>query len=142
MLQVEKFNVRVVNTGDKYGRFDCLTNDAAPMVEFYDSRYNHDADMGRGQFVSRYFVSTILGSEYPNGLSLDDGVSAWTVSPDGMRQVLDYLRPGPDDARLTKAAPELLSALEFVLSDLNTTLDPEAALIIRAAITKAKGAQA
>jgi hypothetical protein len=59
-----------------------------------------------------------------------------------MRQVLDYLRPGPDETRLKKAAPELLSALEFVLSDLNTTLDPEAALIIRAAITKAKGKHA
>ena len=46
------------------------------------------------------------------------------------------------NARLAAAAPELLSALEFVLSDLNTTLDPEAALIIRAAIAKAKGGQA
>jgi hypothetical protein len=46
------------------------------------------------------------------------------------------------EARLIAAAPDLLHALEFVLSDLNTTLDPEAALIIQAAITKAKGEQA
>jgi hypothetical protein len=40
MLNVGKYNVRVVQTGDKYGRNDCLTNDQAPMVEFYDARYN------------------------------------------------------------------------------------------------------
>ena len=25
MLQVEKYNIRIVNIGDKYGRDDCLT---------------------------------------------------------------------------------------------------------------------
>ena len=40
MLQLEKFNVRIVNKGDRYGRADCLTHDDdRPMVEFYDRRY-------------------------------------------------------------------------------------------------------
>ena len=92
MLQVEKFNVRIVNTGDKYGRFDCLTNDKDQMVEFYDTRYNHESDMGRGQFVSRYYTSTILNGQYPNGLCLDGGIPEWSVSADGMKKVIEYLR--------------------------------------------------
>ena len=69
MLTVENFNVRIVNAGDTYGRNDCLVNDKAKLVEFYDKRYLQDSWMGRGQFVSRYYASTLLdGSGYPNGL--------------------------------------------------------------------------
>lgn len=100
MLQVENFNVRIVNTGDKYGLNDCLVNEKEQIIEFYDCRYNHQCDMGRGQFVSRYYTSTILGSDYPRGLCLDGGVSAWTVSAEGMKQVIDYLRE--QQAEITK----------------------------------------
>ncbi len=92
MIQVQKFNVRIVNTGDKYGRKDQLTNDKQQMVEFYDSRYDHADWMGRGQFVSRYYTSTILNGQYTNGLSLNGGIPAWTVSADGMKQVVEFLR--------------------------------------------------
>lgn len=91
MLNVGKYNVRVVQTGDKYGRNDCLTNDKQPLVEFYDSRYDQSDFMGRGQFVSRYYVDTILDGEYPNGLWLYGGEPEWTVSADEMRQVKQYL---------------------------------------------------
>ena len=91
MIKVGKFNVRIVNTGDKYGRNDCLTNDKDALVEFYDSRYDLQDFMGRGQFVSRYYVETILNGEYPNGLSLDGGIPAWTVSADEMFDVKAYL---------------------------------------------------
>lgn len=92
MKKVENFNVRIVNTGDKYGRNDCLVNGSAPMVEFYDSRYSDKDFNGRGQFVSRYYITTLLGSEYPNGLSLDGGVLEWSVSANGMIQVLEYIQ--------------------------------------------------
>lgn len=92
MFKVEKYNVRIVNTGDKYGRKDCLTNDREPMVEFYDSRFDHSDFMGRGQFVSRYFVSAILGGSYPDGLALDGGIPEWSVSAEGMQTVLEHLR--------------------------------------------------
>ena len=93
MKQVEKFNVRIVKTGEKYGRNDCLVNDKAAMVEFYDSRYDHADFLGRGQFVSRYYVSTLLEeSQYPNGLSLDGGIPEWSVSADGMNQVLEFIQ--------------------------------------------------
>jgi len=89
--QVELFNIRIVNTGDKYGVNDCLTNNNAPMIEFYDARFTHGADGARGQFVTRYYIETLTDSGCPNGLCLDGGVFAWTVSSDGMRQVLEYI---------------------------------------------------
>ena len=91
MLNVGKYNIRVVQTGDRYGRNDCLTNDQAPMVEFYDSRYNQSDWMGRGQFVSRYYVDTIMDGTYANGLALDGGIPEWTVSADEMNQVQQFL---------------------------------------------------
>ena len=44
------------------------------------------------------------------------------------------------NARLIAAAPDMLRTLEFVLSDLNSTLDAETALIVQHAINQAKGA--
>jgi hypothetical protein len=86
MLQVENYNIRIVNTGDKYGRDDCLVNRKEQMIEFYDCLHS---DTGRGQFVGRYYTSTILGSDYLRGLCLDGGE---TVSAEGMQQIMDYLR--------------------------------------------------
>ena len=86
-MQVEKFNVRIVNAGDKYGRDFCLTNDGEPLVEFYDSRYPHTEF---GQFVSRYFVSTLINHD--RGLVLDGGIPAWSISASGMKQVVEFLR--------------------------------------------------
>jgi len=94
LLKLGKWNVRIVNTGDKYGRDMCLTNDKAPMVEFYDVRYPHTQ---YGQFVSRYYISTILsqdsrGGDYSNGLCLDGRVPAWQVSAEDMAQVITFLK--------------------------------------------------
>lgn len=91
MIRIEKFNVRIVKTGDKYGVNDCLTNNEAPMIEFYDSRFTNGTDGARGQFVTRYYVSTLLDSYYPHGLCLDGGVDAWMVSADGMQQVIKFI---------------------------------------------------
>jgi len=93
MLKLEKFNVRIVNKGDRYGRADCLTHDDdRPMVEFYDHRYTHGDWADRGQFVSRYYVSTLLEEEN-RGLCLDGGnANEWSVSADGMALVRAYLK--------------------------------------------------
>jgi hypothetical protein len=91
MLKVGKFNVRIVKLGDKYGRKDCLTNNRLPLVEFYDSRYDLEDFMGRGQFVSRYYVDTILDGKYPNGLWLYGNEPEWIVSADEMSQVKEFL---------------------------------------------------
>lgn len=100
MLQIEKFNVRIVCKGDRYGRADCLTHDEdRPMVEFYDRRYAHGDWPDRGQFVSRYYVGTLLGhegfygGEPTGGLCLDGGnANEWSVSADGMAIVRAYLK--------------------------------------------------
>ena len=94
LLALGKWNVRIVNTGDNYGLNMCLLNVKAPMVEFYDSRYPHTQ---YGQFVSRYYISTILsqdnrGGEYSNGLCLDGRVAAWHVSAEDMQQVITFLK--------------------------------------------------
>jgi len=89
--KVGKFNIRIVETGDKYGRWDSGVNDKAPMVEFYDSRFDHAGCMGRGQFVSRYYVDTIVNGTFPNGLDLHGGEPEWKVSAEEMRDVKDYL---------------------------------------------------
>jgi hypothetical protein len=92
MLKLEKFNVRIVRKGDRFGRNDCLVHDDdRPMVEFYDHRYDHSDFKGRGQFVSRYFVCTLLEGEN-RGLCLDGGNrNEWTVSADGMAIVRAYI---------------------------------------------------
>lgn len=91
------FNVRIVEKGDKYGMGMCLTHDADdPLVEFYDASYNFDKDEnGRvlGQFVSRYYMSTLAG-EYTgvHGLCLDMGnADSWTVDKTSMKLVGDWL---------------------------------------------------
>jgi hypothetical protein len=94
MITVDKFNVRILNSGDRYGLNNCLTHDKdEPMVEFYDSRYPH---CEYGQFVTRYYVSTILGTDGwgqgTGGLILHGGVPAWTVNAEDMDTVRSYLR--------------------------------------------------
>lgn len=95
MITVDKFNVRIVRKGGRYGLNNCLTHDKdEPMVEFYDSRYPHTE---HGQFVSRYYVATILGTDRygsgEGGLCLDGGNrDQWTVSEKDMDTVREYLR--------------------------------------------------
>ena len=89
MITVSNFNVRVLNKGDKYGRDFCLTHTKdEPLVEFYDNRYPHTQF---GQFVSRYYVETILERD-TGGLCLDGGVPDWTVSADDMTTVRNFLK--------------------------------------------------
>jgi hypothetical protein len=97
LLKLGKWNVRIVNTGDTYGRAMCLTNYKAPMVEFYDISCPDIQYGAYGQFVSRYYISTILsqdsrGGEYSNGLCLDGRVPAWQVSAEDMAQVITFLK--------------------------------------------------
>ena len=96
MITVDKFNVRIVRAGDRYGRDFCLTHDKEdkPLVEFYDGRHPHTE---YGQFVSRYYVATILGTDRygsgEGGLCLDGGNrDQWTVSAQDMDIVRAYLK--------------------------------------------------
>lgn len=90
------FNVRLVFQGETYGRRGCLIHDKKdPLVEFYDTRYDFEDFDGLGQFVSRYYLSTLLerdtdfeGGSY--GLQLDGGSDNWYVTSENMDEILSW----------------------------------------------------
>lgn len=91
MIKVGKFNVHIVRNGESYGRNNVLVHtQAESMVEFYDSRYLHEDWQGRGQFVSRYYVSTL--QQHKGVLSLYGGEPEWTVIADEMQVVNDFIK--------------------------------------------------
>ena len=92
MLILERFNVRIVFQGEGYGVNDVIIHDSeTPLVEFYDNRYTKINS--RGQFVSRYYASTLLESRNrDSGLNLDGGVAEWTVSAEEMIAVRKYIK--------------------------------------------------
>ena len=101
-MKIDKFNVRIVFKGDTYGLNGCLTHEKdEPLVEFYDSRYPHTE---WGQFVSRYYVSTILQMRN-DGLCLHGGVEAWSVSSKDMATVRTWL--------YSQTKPQTTSAFSF-----------------------------
>ena len=101
--------VRIVFEGDDDGLNHCLTHDETePMIEFYDMD-SRAAELMRGsddkteaylaeeygQFVSRYYLSSLKFDEILDGktvtdwskrggLNLDGGVDRWSVSSDFM----------------------------------------------------------
>lgn len=91
MIQVEGFNVRIVEHGDWYGRDDCLEHSGDPLVEFYDAKQDPAKFGRRGQFVTRFHLHDLLAGDYPHGLSLDGGIPAWSISTAGMREVKRHL---------------------------------------------------
>lgn len=85
--KAQDFFVRVVSKGQKYGLNNCLTHDSLdPLVEFYAAK-SVDANNQFGQFISRYYLSTILlGKGY--GLELYSDVPEWTLDASEM----DYIK--------------------------------------------------
>lgn len=90
---IEGFNVRIVEAGDAYGNNGCVTHEGdEPLVEFYDAKQDKGRFGPLGQFVSRYYCSTLLEHQYPQGLNLQGGVWEWSVSPAGMIAVAAHIR--------------------------------------------------
>lgn len=100
------FLCRIVRNGDNYGLHGSLIHcKDKPLVEFYDTRYpfwydfvgtREDAIAAGakplGQFVSRYYVSTLRESRHLDyGLALHGGVPGWNVDPESMRQVHQWM---------------------------------------------------
>ncbi len=96
MKQFGIWNVRIVSRSESYGRNDCLCHDEdKELVEFYDTRYRNDKEWKRGQFVSRYYLETLLEDAnrlYRIGLSLDGGIPEWTVTAEDMIKIIAWLR--------------------------------------------------
>lgn len=80
------FHVRIVRTGDRYGRNDCLTNEDQPMIEFYDASQDPEKFGPRGQFVSRYELDTVAKVVHNGtGINLCGHVRQWFVDADCVR---------------------------------------------------------
>ena len=91
----QPWTIRILDTGDKYGREDCLTHEKEePTVEFYDADHPHtiDAPSGTvlGQFVARYYISTIADGG-GGGLNLMGYEPKWTINALCMDNVRAYL---------------------------------------------------
>lgn len=92
------FNVRLVWQGEQYGRNGCLTHDEPErLVEFYDATSAGkcpDNFTGHlGQFVSRYYVSTLLETNWReiHCLDLDGGIPEWKVTGQSVADALDTI---------------------------------------------------
>jgi hypothetical protein len=84
------YNVRIVLEGDSYGLNNVLIHkEPQPLVEFYDTRYKHTE---HGQFVSRYYLDTLLERNQNYGLNLEGSVPDWCVNKDAMLQVTDWIK--------------------------------------------------
>ena len=101
-LPLEKWTVRLIMPGDRYGEKDNLINTGSkPLVEFYDADYKGDPSFGPyGQFTGgRYYLETLQGKdglysgrgEHRCELSLDDSIPKWTVSAADMNVIMDWL---------------------------------------------------
>jgi hypothetical protein len=60
-----------------------------PLVEFYDCRFEHTP---YGQFVSRYFLDTVIGHTPGAGLCLDGGVPSWSIGDKAMDRIVAWLK--------------------------------------------------
>ncbi len=86
-----KFRAKIIRKGDQYGKDNCLTHDGdKPLVEFWDLTYQNNKFGPDGQFVSRYYVETIL--EVVNGLCLQGDVPEWNIDAEPMTQVVKWVR--------------------------------------------------
>lgn len=88
------WTVKIVRKGERYGLRNCLVHDQdEPLVEFYDGRYaGKEGFDPEGQFVERYYRSTLLQRSPFHGLNLDGCIPDWTVPPLMMRFILGWLR--------------------------------------------------
>lgn len=103
------FNVKIIDSGDRYGRGDVLVNDREQLIEFYDQRYKHDAE---GQFVSRYYTETLMGSNDPQdptlvnkatfGLDLYGGDNDWKICAETMMKITSWVSEMKNAANLSK----------------------------------------
>ena len=85
--------VRMVFPGDRYGKDGCLVHDESdPLVEFYDEVYDFEPWLGiRAQFVSRYYISTLLEMGPYRGLCLHGGEPKWELGAEEMQEVRAWL---------------------------------------------------
>jgi hypothetical protein len=93
------FTVRILHEGDRYGLNDCLTHDESePTIEFFDKTYI-EGFTSLGQFVSRYYLSTLeepkpsewLGDlSQASGIDLHGGIDVWYVTAQNVADAIAF----------------------------------------------------
>ena len=93
-----EFLIKIISENENYGLNDSLTHDNVdPLVEFYDYEYSIARGNNKfgedGQFVSRYYLSTLLANREneDKGICLDGGIPKWNIDSDSMSLVVDWL---------------------------------------------------
>jgi len=89
------FTVRIVYDGEPYGREMVLTHyEHDPLIEFYDADYDFAKDENGkvlGQFVSRYYKSTLNTPPHDRGLNLQGDVPKWGIDANTLTKILDWI---------------------------------------------------
>jgi hypothetical protein len=93
--RIGPWTVRLVFKGERYGRDGVMLNEQTmPMVEFYDTEQDKAKFGPLGQFVTRYYLDTLMESRKHPGmpLCLHGGYpNDWTVSGEHMALVERWL---------------------------------------------------
>jgi len=94
--RIGPWTVRLVFKGERYGRDGVMLNEQTmPMVEFYDTEQDKATFGPWGQFVTRYYLDTLLETrqKHPGyALALDLSLPRWTVSARHMALVEHWLQ--------------------------------------------------
>jgi hypothetical protein len=107
------FIVRVIKTGERYGRDRCLVNPHSdPLIYVHDTKNifpTGDVDERvYGQAAGGgWYLSTVLEHDADWDWSLYGGEPVWTIPAAAMGEVLDFLkrhRPQPPRSRLSPLA--------------------------------------
>jgi hypothetical protein len=77
--------VKRVDPGEYYGRNECLKATEA-LIEFYDTRHSNHGPIG--QFISRYYLSTLADRDPYQGINLYGGEPAWQIDDGTLREAL------------------------------------------------------
>lgn len=85
-----QFAIKLLEKGDPYGLRSCLVwTDFEHGVEFYDVMYAGSGFDEVGQFVARYFVSTVL--EHEGGLSLCGDIPEWHIDDCNVQKIQKWI---------------------------------------------------
>jgi len=82
-----RFNTKLIRAGDRYGSGDQLRHQGEPVLEFYDPRWPYTP---LGQFISRYYVKTLLNTT--GALQLELCTPEWVVSADDLEESKNWVR--------------------------------------------------
>jgi len=81
--------VKIINDNGMIWAIEISGSGRSAKVAFYDTRYEFS---NLGQFVSRYYISTLLENGTDCGLDLYGGEPSWKISKQGMDRVRLFLR--------------------------------------------------